>query len=112
MHCDTLLVYVWQSINIRYKNKNIIFCQRENSLKLIRVFPNFFRSVYILACLCSWTGLNLTWFETLKTGFVASRSLYTGSYMCAHVLLILINGLGERDQMQGLPSILSLSQQV
>ena len=46
MHCDTILVYVWQSINITYKNKNIIFCQSENSLKLIRVFPNSFPSVY------------------------------------------------------------------
>ena len=31
-----------------------------------------------------------------------------GSYMSAHVLLILLNELGKRDKMRGLPSILSL----
>ena len=34
--------------------------------------------------------------------------LYRGSYMSAHVLLNLLNELGKRDQMRGLPSILSL----
>ena len=33
---------------------------------------------------------------------------YRGSYMSAHVLLNLLNKLGKRDQMRGLPSILSL----
>ena len=32
----------------------------------------------------------------------------TGSYMSAHVLLNLLNELGKRDKMRGLPSILSL----
>ena len=31
-----------------------------------------------------------------------------GSYMSAHVLLTLLNELGKRDKMRGLPSILSL----
>ena len=31
-----------------------------------------------------------------------------GSYMNAHVLLNLLNELGKRDKMRGLPSILSL----
>ena len=31
-----------------------------------------------------------------------------GSYMSAHVLLILLNELGKRDKMRGLPSILFL----
>ena len=35
-------------------------------------------------------------------------SLYRGSYMSAHVLLNLLNELGKRDKMRGLPSILSL----
>ena len=30
-----------------------------------------------------------------------------GSYMSAHVLLILLNELGKRDKIRGLPSILS-----
>ena len=31
-----------------------------------------------------------------------------GSYMSAHVLLNLLNELGKKDKMRGLPSILSL----
>ena len=34
--------------------------------------------------------------------------LYRGSYISAHVLLNLLNELGKRDKMRGLPSILSL----
>ena len=37
-----------------------------------------------------------------------SIGLHRGSYMSAHVLLNLLNKLGKRDKMQGLPSILSL----
>ena len=33
---------------------------------------------------------------------------YRGSYKSAHVLLNLLNELGKRDKMRGLPSILSL----
>ena len=35
-------------------------------------------------------------------------SIHRGSYMSAHVLLNLLNELGKRDKMRGLPSILSL----
>ena len=34
--------------------------------------------------------------------------LHRGSYMSANVLLNLLNKLGKRDKMRGLPSILSL----
>ena len=34
--------------------------------------------------------------------------LYRGTYIRAHVLLNLLNKLGKRDKMRGLPSILSL----
>ena len=34
-----------------------------------------------------------------------------GSYISAHVLLNLLNKLGKRDKMRGLPSILSLFSQ-
>ena len=44
----------------------------------------------------------------LKTGFFVNR----GSYMSAHVLLILLNKLRKRDKIRGLSSILSLLQQV
>ena len=37
-----------------------------------------------------------------------SHTTYRGSYMSAHVLLNLLNELGKRDKMRGLPSILSL----
>ena len=36
------------------------------------------------------------------------ETLNRGSYMSAHVLLNLLNELGKRDKMRGLPSILSL----
>ena len=36
------------------------------------------------------------------------EGLNRGSYMSAHVLLNLLNELGKRDKMRGLPSILSL----
>ena len=36
------------------------------------------------------------------------QGIHRGSYMSAHVLLNLLNELRKRDQMQGLPSILSL----
>ena len=40
---------------------------------------------------------------------MVTLSVYRGSYMSAHVLLNLLNELGKRDKMRGLPSILSLS---
>ena len=44
---------------------------------------------------------------TRKREFV-QNPLNRGSYMSAHVLLNLLNKLGKRDKMRGLPSILSL----
>ena len=40
--------------------------------------------------------------------FKFPRKIHRGSYMSAHVLLNLLNELGKRDKMRGLPSILSL----
>ena len=40
--------------------------------------------------------------------FFSYLFLNRGSYMSAHVLLNLLNELGKRDKMRGLPSILSL----
>ena len=37
-----------------------------------------------------------------------SSGVYSGSYMTAHVLLNLLKELGKRDNMPGLPIILSL----
>ena len=44
----------------------------------------------------------------LKFGKRQVCLLHRGSYMSAHVLLNLLNELGKRDKMRGLPSILSL----
>ena len=52
----------------------------------------------------SWNlvpNVHCTWSHQLHT-------IYRGSYMSAHVLLNLLNELGKRDKMRGLPSILSL----
>ena len=38
---------------------------------------------------------------------IFAYNLYRGSYMTAHVLSNLLNELGKRDKMRGLPSILS-----
>ena len=38
---------------------------------------------------------------------VSNNKIYRGSYMSTHVLLNLLNELGKRDKMRGLPSILS-----
>ena len=37
----------------------------------------------------------------------SKHKIYRGSYISAHVLLNLLNELGKRDKMRGLPSILS-----
>ena len=37
-----------------------------------------------------------------------NKEIYRESYMSAHVILNLLNELGKRDKMRGLPSILSL----
>ena len=44
----------------------------------------------------------------LKPPHTHKHMIYRGSYMSAHVLLNLLNELGKRDKMRGLPSILSL----
>ena len=38
----------------------------------------------------------------------AKNKVHLGSYIRAHVLLNLLNELGKRNKMRGLPSILSL----
>ena len=41
-------------------------------------------------------------------GLTSGSTINRRSYMSAHVLLSLLNELGKRDKMRGLPSILSL----
>ena len=47
-------------------------------------------------------------YEDIVTLNLVSNHFHRGSYMSAQVLLNLLNELGKRDKMQGLPSILSL----
>ena len=47
-------------------------------------------------------------FLSLSSQHMKYTEIYRGSYMSAHVLLNLLNELGKRDKMRGLPSILSL----
>ena len=53
---------------------------------------------------CTLVGATPPLFSKLLDRWVRNR----GSYMSAHVLLNLLNELGKRDKMRGLPSILSL----
>ena len=41
-------------------------------------------------------------------GYCCYNNLNRGSYISAHVLLKLLNELGKRDKIRGLPSILSI----
>ena len=45
--------------------------------------------------------------EQEKVSIMSVRVGYRGSYMSDHFLLNLLNELGKRDKMRGLPSILS-----
>ena len=63
----------------------------------------------------------LLWLNRRPVAFIAQDlgesksstdlSRHRGSYMSAHVLLNILNELGTRDKMRGLPSILSLFSQ-
>ena len=54
---------------------------------------------------CSMGQLNAKYIISPKVNLFG---LHRGSYMSVHVLLNLLNELGKRDKMRGLPSILSL----
>ena len=64
--------------------------------------------------LCLLNSYMLTWYWFKLFGKVICRDtircneLNRGSYMSAYVLLNLLNELGKRDQMRGLPCTLSL----
>ena len=40
--------------------------------------------------------------------YATANHIHRGSYMSAHVLLNLLNEMGKRDKMRGLPSIFTL----
>ena len=71
--------------------------------------------ITITLCVVEYDALNLHWVSLsilLTSRKVLSHVLNIAvnrrSYMSAHVLLNLLNELGKRDKMWGLPSILSL----
>ena len=64
----------------------------------------FERYIPLKRLMCS--PLTETQFLVLKSRL--GMQINRGSYMSAHVLLNLLNELGKRDIMRGLPSILSL----
>ena len=67
-------------------------------------------SVLWLCITVPWVCLQCAVEITLFPGDtrLVSYVTYRESYMSAHVLLNLLNELGKRDKMRGLPSILSL----
>ena len=62
------------------------------------------RTYHIFGNLMSWLNDHL-----FINPFQTNGILHRGSYMCSRVLLNLLNALRKRDEMRGLPSILSLS---
>ena len=67
------------------------------------------RLTYILLSIydrISYEMIKLCCFRLENSQF--PNALHRGSYMSANVLFNLLNELGEKDKMQGLPSILSV----
>ena len=56
----------------------------------------------------SKTDLTFLRVDDLVYLIIKLNGRHRGSYMSAHVILNLLNELGKRDKMRGLPSILSL----
>ena len=61
------------------------------------------RSLKIPAAIASLTSFIASCFYIIQNG-----QIHRGSYTSAHVLLNVLNELGKRDKMRGLPTILSL----
>ena len=106
MICEPLTSYEWRE---GHDNDGKQF---ETTNIIMELSPIWFIYVFI-----SSKYLSLKQNVYLQLILVNSKSsglevLYRGSYMSAHVLLNLLNELGKRDKMKGLPSILSFSQRV
>ena len=65
---------------------------------------SLFNSIFAIEAFC----VPMDYFFLFDTINLGCSILYRGSYMSAHVLLNLLNELGKRDKMRGLPSILFL----
>ena len=64
--------------------------------------PDVLRFPYITT-----VSFKLGWNQGQQIPLPYNYAIHRGSYMSAHVLLNLLNELGKRDKMRGLPSILS-----
>ena len=58
-------------------------------------------------CLKSHVTFQIPFKMATNPAILSENTINRGSYMSAHVLLNLLNELGKRDKMRGLPSILS-----
>ena len=95
-----------------HENKILIFSSLSRHLLLRFVCERAGKALVRLdRCAGSHEPLLLVYCETLTFGgyfYLVLLAINRGSYMSAHVLLNLLNELGKRDKMRGLPSILSL----
>ena len=94
--CHEYDIYTWDNV---YKGTPGLLEVRKNS----KLFLN--QALVSIMCNEDYQTLHIPLAKLVIQGFkLANR----GSYMSAHVLLNLLNELGKRDKMRGLPSILSL----
>ena len=75
----------------------VVFAGTDETIKIIQRAPPCLNFSYI--------GIRWRYTSLCERAFI---DINRGSYMSAHVLLILLNELGKRDKMRGLPSISSL----
>ena len=68
--------------------------------------------IYAIKMMYHFSHASMIKYSTVSNGLPLytekSQAFYRGSYMSAHVLLNLLNELGKRDKMRGLPSILPI----
>ena len=98
------LTHLLGGILIYIHNISIQSNRRAYAITVISINRPFENESWI-SCLNQYGLLELwEYFSRDSSGGKINR----GSYMSAHVLLNLLNELGKRDKMRGLPSILSL----
>ena len=90
---------------LRHFNQGMYYLLRQNRSfeKGIQNLLDSVNSIYtrdhldLILCVCLY-----------RLARISTNHRNRGSYMSAHVLLKLLNELGKRDKMRGLPSILSI----
>ena len=92
-------IYDLRKIALLYNIQNLL-------LRLPLLYPLRYLHVTLLYITAIKISINQNMIISIR-----QNPRYRGSYMSAHVLLNLLNELGKRDKMRGLPSILSLFSQ-